>query len=651
MFETSNDSSYRKPCSLARELPVSGRKLLLVLSVFVLLAGCASQREIINESVFKRVGLPENTDAFRNRWYAGAAIGSSRFDPDLSDVSFTVQQGSAVGTQFRIGYDLHSLFSLEVDSSVLGGAELESTAEVEYTSFALSGLVYALAGKANRSRRQKWSAFGRFGFGLSSASSNVAPLDGRDLSGLVLGLGVEYGLANGVGLRFEASRLHDEAVFAGLGAVYRFGGPGKRGILPRLAQKTSDTADRPTSSGSYYSSNSPAGNQDILPEPGLQAGLPGVFQQDAHPSHQADVTPRVPSGQQNQFIGKVVVATVHDLDGDGVSNAADECANTPTGTSVNSEGCGLFDGVVEGVSFESGSAGLDHSTKHILDRLAVRLLAFPEIRVEVQAHTDDKGPESINKSVSQTRAAAVVRYLQASGVDSKQLEAVGMGEIRPRSDNDSELGRLSNRRIELKTLPDLNIVPRHVTVVSPTMEVIQLNSSAASVERLLNSRKKQTGAAADSIAGSVANKRTGAESATPVLGAAMAAPIEALPALIELPGTRFNGILDNVGFIERTAKFTDGSTAELDVIARQLKEHNKARIAIMAHTDDGGDDSANMKLTKEQARAVATYLTQQGVAGNRLVSEGYGSDLPLAQNVTESDRALNRRIELRLLAR
>jgi len=228
MFETSDDNTYRKTSKTSRELPVKGRTLLMVMSVCVLLAGCASQRELINESVIKRVGLPANTADFRNRWYAGAAVGSSRLDPDLSDVSFTLQQGNSVGTQFRLGYDLHSLLSLELDSSVLGGAELESTAEVEYTSFALSGLVYAVAGKRNRSRRQKWSAFGRFGLGLSSASSNVQPLDGRDLSGVVLRLGVEYGLANGLGLRFEATRLHDEAIFAGLGAVYRFGGPGKR---------------------------------------------------------------------------------------------------------------------------------------------------------------------------------------------------------------------------------------------------------------------------------------------------------------------------------------------------------------------------------------------------------------------------------------
>ena len=82
MCETSDNSRSKESGTPSSGLPVNGptmngRALLLVLSVFVLLAGCASQREIFNESVIKRVGLPANTDAFRNRWYAGAAVGLS----------------------------------------------------------------------------------------------------------------------------------------------------------------------------------------------------------------------------------------------------------------------------------------------------------------------------------------------------------------------------------------------------------------------------------------------------------------------------------------------------------------------------------------------------------------------------------------------
>ena len=150
----------------------------------------------------------------------------------------------------------------------------------------------------------------------------------------------------------------------------------------------------------------------------------------------------------------------------------------------------MFDGVVEGVTFEDGSAGLNSTSKKILDRVATRLMAFPEIRVEVQAHTDPKGPESINKSVSESRANAVVRYLVRHGVSPEQLEPVGLGETRPRSEDADEYGRLANRRIELLTLPDLDIVPRHVTLISPAVAQQSINGSAASAIASLASAKK-----------------------------------------------------------------------------------------------------------------------------------------------------------------
>ena len=290
---------------------------LLTLTVTsLLLVSCANQRSQLAGSVGNLVSIPENRDSFRKRWYAGAGLGNASFDPDLSATGFSVQNGSASATQFTGGYDFHNLVSFEFDSSVLGSAELEATAEVEYTSFAASSLIYA-APAANRSSRQSWSTFARAGLGFSSAASNVRVLDGRDLSGVILGLGVEYGFRNGLGLRLETTRFHDEAVFTGIGAIFRFGK--KTSIAPKLG------AAKPAASGipTYK-----AGNEFVVPgpnEPPLQAGLPGVFQQDAHPSHAANVTPRIPKSAAGHYKSKVVVATVHDLDGDGVPECAGDC--------------------------------------------------------------------------------------------------------------------------------------------------------------------------------------------------------------------------------------------------------------------------------------------------------------------------------------
>lgn len=611
----------------------------------VILSGCASQRDRLSSSIGKRVNLnlPENDSSFINRWYAGVSLGSSNLDPELSEVGFSLQEGRTVGTQMTLGYDLHNLFSVELDTSVLGAAELESTAEVEYTSLSASGIIYGLTGRSNRSRRQDWSAFARLGYSYSTAASNVQVLDGRDLSGAILGLGVEYGMANGIGLRMEATRFHDEAMLVGFGAVYRFGS--KASGRPAIFARKKRVED----SDEYLAGQAVA---ETSAEPILLAGLPGVLQQGKNPAVDTSLTPRVPAAEGQRYLSKIVVATVKDLDGDGVSNEADECADTRPGTSVDAEGCGLFDGVIEGVTFANGSAGLNSTSKRILDRMAIRLMAFPEVRVEVQAHSDDKGPASINQSVSESRANAVVRYLQRHGVDARQLEAVGVGEARPRSEDETEYGRLANRRIELKTLPDLDIVPRHVTLVSPAAAVStrQINGSAASAvtalatanksDKAVKTRKKQVAAQA-------------VDSREPSLAAAKPrnSPISVLPAPVDLPGFDLNGVLEGVGFEGRSDKISRNSGDALRKVLSGLQKHPSARIAIMAHTDNQGTEAENLDLSARQATAISEYLIDQGIESNRLEIEGYGASLPVVQNISESDRERNRRVELRVISR
>ena len=631
-----------------------------LLASVLLLGGCASQRERLSDSVGKRVNLslPENHSSFMSRWYAGVSMGGSKLDPDLDGIGFTVQKGTSVGTQMRLGYDLHNLFSVEMDTSVLGSAEFESTAEVEYTSLTASGLIYGLTGNSNRSRRQDWSAFARLGYSYSASSSNVQVLDGRDLSGPVVGLGVEYGMANGLGLRMEATHFHDEALFVGLGAVYRFGN--KETGRPSLFAKKKNHADQPEHLAG--DSGSPRDHRIASSAgPKLQAGLPGVLQQGENPAVKTTLTPRVPAAAGQEYLRKVVVATVKDLDGDGVSNESDECANTRAGTSVDSEGCGLFDGVIEGVTFNNGSAGLNATSKRILDRVATRLMAFPEVRVEVQAHSDDKGPDSINQSVSETRANAVVRYLVRHGVSPEQLEAAGMGESRPRSDAKDEYGRLANRRIELLTLPDLDIVPRHVTMIAPQIApdaapygsvaaTQQINRTPASAMAALSTAKQATTNKVRKK--SLIKAENGPAASEPSLAAANTVlSVELLPAPVDVPGLSLNGVLEGVSFEGRTDKLSTGSQNALNDVVAGLKQHPTARVAIMVHTDNQGTDEENLDLSARQASAVSDWLAQQGIDKKRMEIEGYGESLPVVQNISEADRQRNRRVELRVLSR
>ena len=66
---------------------------------------------------------------------------------------------------------------------------------------------------------------------------------------------------------------------------------------------------------------------------------------------------------------------------------------------------------------------------------------------------------------------------------------------------------------------------------------------------------------------------------------------------------------------------------------------------IQGHTDDIGDDMANIELSKNRANEVKTYLEQLGVEAKRLSSKGFGETSPKVPNVNDQNRAVNRRTD------
>ncbi|MCS6968818.1 MAG: OmpA family protein [Cytophagales bacterium] len=104
------------------------------------------------------------------------------------------------------------------------------------------------------------------------------------------------------------------------------------------------------------------------------------------------------------------------------------------------------------LTFESNSAELNSAAYATLDRLAKLLINKPAIKVEIGAHTDDRGDEESNLQLSQKRADSVVRYLLDAGVPSRQMRAKGYGESVPKVPNTSESNRRKNRRVEFKLL-------------------------------------------------------------------------------------------------------------------------------------------------------------------------------------------------------
>jgi OmpA-OmpF porin, OOP family len=157
-----------------------------------------------------------------------------------------------------------------------------------------------------------------------------------------------------------------------------------------------------------------------------------------------------------------------DSDGDGVADYLDRCPGTPAGVAVDKDGCPVpkaaatptksavvtSEGtwIFKGVQFETNSAELKTASYPVLDEIVAGMKEQPELRVEIQGHTDSRGSKALNDRLSQQRAESVMAYLVSKGISRDRLTARGYGPDKPVASNDTVQGRAENRRVELKPL-------------------------------------------------------------------------------------------------------------------------------------------------------------------------------------------------------
>jgi outer membrane protein OmpA-like peptidoglycan-associated protein len=101
------------------------------------------------------------------------------------------------------------------------------------------------------------------------------------------------------------------------------------------------------------------------------------------------------------------------------------------------------------ILFDYDQATLKQESDKQLQHIVTLLLQNPELKVEIQGHTDNEGEAEYNLNLSEKRANTVLQYLQLFGITSERLLAKGYGESQPVSSNDTEEGRAKNRRVEL----------------------------------------------------------------------------------------------------------------------------------------------------------------------------------------------------------
>jgi len=387
----------------------------LVLTILSVLTSCGSMKTtkpstgLQPESVLSNNAGTESRK-FRKSAYVSTGLGISMLEPDNSQIpTWEVTDSTNSGGQITLGADINRHVSAEFHSADLGSAGVEQTngpkrGRVNYHLHGVSALWYAGKNR-HRQKRQGLTGYGRAGFAMMDNSPvGDAPYRQVHSTQLLFGAGLEYTTRRGLGLRAEYISFDSDAQYAQLGLIYR---------MQRNQERRSE--------------------QKIVSAPAPVQNLP------------AEIPP----------VAAVVKAAPIDSDSDGVADAVDRCSGSTSGFVVDKNGCALFEGTIEGVTFFSASERLTPKARKVLNNAARTLAQYPETIVRIMAHTDNQGSAAYNQNLSYRRAKMVAKYLILRGIAKSRLRVFAHGETLPIASNESSQGRAVNRRVELEAIyPD-----------------------------------------------------------------------------------------------------------------------------------------------------------------------------------------------------
>ena len=108
-------------------------------------------------------------------------------------------------------------------------------------------------------------------------------------------------------------------------------------------------------------------------------------------------------------------------------------------------------------------------------------------------------------------------------------------------------------------------------------------------------------------------------------------------------------VLEHLIFEQGNAVIQNDSYEELDALVNLMTENKTMVIQLEGHTDNLGSPKANMDLSERRVQAVKSYLITKGVNKNRIKTKAYGGTQPLKTDPSAEARAVNRRVEMRIL--
>ncbi len=369
--------------------------------------------------------------------YASAGLGVSYLTPETGNApGVDVNEPTVPGGQVTLGLDLNKHLSLEMHSADLGSAGLSPAGRVNYHANGASALYYAGKSRHQKGRRGL-SAFGRLGV-ASMENSPVGPVNysGPEELGPLYGGGLEYNTRSGLGMRAELISFDTDAQYAQLGLMYRLGQrkPADFEILEVVEAPVVVPPVEPAIVEQTVAE--PITEQPVLSDSRLMPPEESEATQDAAES----ILP-VPM--------MAAASLPKDTDRDGVLDRSDECPGTFRNSTVDRNGCAIFAGSIEGITFKTASAELTDSAVDILDDASRTLRSYPRTHLTIKAHTDNQGDSNKNQMLSERRAKTVVDFLARRGFPYARMTAKAYGERSPLESNDTAQGRAKNRRVEI----------------------------------------------------------------------------------------------------------------------------------------------------------------------------------------------------------
>lgn len=261
------------------------------------------------------------------------------------------------------------------------------------------------------------------------------------------------------------------------------------------------------------------------------------------------------------------------------------------------------DDSVNTLQFGLDQYGLTPTAMIKLEKLEKHLIKHPDQKVIIKGYTDNLGPQSYNKRLSQHRTRTVATYLKKKGIDAERITAKGYGMQNPVADNSTEQGRKQNRRVTWTFAP----------YEAASEEVVSQKQEPSRESQVQFS--EATGQA--SLPYSYNNVFSG--KGKPQAGQLLKPKLYFSPAV--------------------TKYMTHELKSQLDDLVSILEKHPEVGIKIHAHADRLNTNKFNSdKIAKERARVVRDYLTNQGIAAKRIQVSDHGAHYALANNFNYKNR-------------